>query len=77
MLELHDIFHGHSKGTVSAKALNLSIQQDKSTSDMENKNRSTRKVFLSSAATVVSSVVVHDARLRKKALDLAGNFDHC
>lgn len=43
---------------------------------MENKNRSARKVFLSSAATVVSSVAVHDTSLRKSALDLAGHFDN-
>lgn len=38
---------------------------------MENENRSTKKVFLSSAA---STMVAHDKNLRQKALNLVGNF---
>lgn len=46
---MQKIFHKHNKGTVSAKALNLNIQQDKGTENIENRNENTKKVFLSSA----------------------------
>lgn len=66
------IFHKHNKGTIFAKALNLNIQQDKSTSDMENKNRSTEKVFLSSVAKYPLWLCM--IQERKAALNLVDNF---
>lgn len=68
---MHDTVRKHNKGTISAKALNWKIQQDKGTENIENRNGNTKKVFLSSA-TSYPLWGVHDTS--RKALNLVGNF---
>ena len=60
------------RGTASAKALDLNFQQDKSTPNVGNKNRGTKKVFLPSAAR--HPVWLSVTQAGKAALNLAGDL---
>ena len=60
------------RGTGSAKALNLNFQQNRSTPNVETKNRNTKKVFLFSAARYL--VWLYMTQAGKAALNLVSNL---